>query len=66
MIGKRRKEIKDEIKTEYLNSDTTPWIIGYSGGKDSTTVLQLVIEVLIVLSNEGIKYSKNERFHSTQ
>ncbi len=48
------QEIKDEIKTEYLNSDTTPWIIGYSGGKDSTTVLQLVIEVLIVLSNEGV------------
>ncbi len=23
-------------------SDDLPWIIGYSGGKDSTTVLQLV------------------------
>ncbi len=48
------QDIKDEIKTEYLNSNMTPWIIGYSGGKDSTTVLQLVIEVLIVLKKEGL------------
>ncbi len=48
------QDIKDEIKTEYINSNSTPWIIGYSGGKDSTTVLQLVIEVLIVLKKEGL------------
>ena len=33
--------IKEEIKDQYL-SDTRPWIIGFSGGKDSTAVLQLV------------------------
>lgn len=33
--------IKDEIKDQYL-SDSRPWIIGFSGGKDSTAVLQLV------------------------
>ena len=31
----------DEIKTLYL-SDDIPWVVGYSGGKDSTAVLQLV------------------------
>ena len=31
----------EEIKELYLE-DTTPWIIGYSGGKDSTTIVQLV------------------------
>jgi DNA sulfur modification protein DndC len=31
----------DEITTLYL-ADTTPWVIGYSGGKDSTAVTQLV------------------------
>jgi len=31
----------EEIKSIYL-SDAIPWVIGYSGGKDSTAVLQLV------------------------
>jgi len=35
------EEAKNEIKELYL-SDKTPWVIGYSGGKDSTAVLQLV------------------------
>ncbi len=33
--------LKTEIQELYL-SDNVPWIIGYSGGKDSTAVLQLV------------------------
>lgn len=35
------REIHDEIKQVYL-SDNRPWIIGFSGGKDSTTALQLI------------------------
>ena len=31
----------DEISSLYL-ADTSPWVIGYSGGKDSTAVTQLV------------------------
>lgn len=31
----------DEIKELYL-ADEIPWVIGYSGGKDSTAVLQLI------------------------
>ena len=34
-------EIYEEIRQVYL-SDNRPWIIGYSGGKDSTTALQLI------------------------
>ena len=30
-----------ELREEYLNS-TRPWIIGFSGGKDSTALLMLV------------------------
>ena len=40
----RRKslnEISDEINQVYL-SNTLPWVVGYSGGKDSTATLQLV------------------------
>lgn len=33
--------LKEEIATLYA-SDETPWVIGYSGGKDSTAALQLV------------------------
>jgi len=35
------KEIYDEIKQVYL-SDNRPWILGFSGGKDSTCMVQLV------------------------
>ena len=33
--------LKEEIKTLYLE-DNVPWILGYSGGKDSTAILQLI------------------------
>lgn len=41
--------IKEEIKTEYRQAHSKPWIIGFSGGKDSTLVLHLVIEALLEL-----------------
>ena len=37
--------IIEEIEYVY-KSDSRPWIIGYSGGKDSTTVVHLVYEML--------------------
>lgn len=41
-------DIKEEMKQVYLHDDR-PWIIGYSGGKDSTTVVQLAYEMLLEL-----------------
>lgn len=43
--------IKKEILDEYnsYSSNLTPWIVGYSGGKDSTLVMQLVLEMLLDL-----------------
>ena len=38
-------EIEDEIRETYL-ADGRPWIIGFSGGKDSTCVTQLVWSAL--------------------
>jgi DNA sulfur modification protein DndC len=35
------KLAQDEIRSLYLE-DQIPWVIGYSGGKDSTAILQLV------------------------
>ena len=34
-------ELTDEIRELYL-ADEVPWVVGYSGGKDSTATLQLV------------------------
>lgn len=37
------ENIKNEIVAQYFEDDTNiPWIIGFSGGKDSTMLLQLV------------------------
>lgn len=41
-----------KIKELYL-ADPIPWVIGYSGGKDSTATLQLVWEALQELKAEG-------------
>ncbi|MCW6072722.1 DNA phosphorothioation system sulfurtransferase DndC [Clostridium botulinum] len=43
--------ILEEMKIVYKN-DTRPWVIGYSGGKDSTTVVQLAFIMLQNLSPE--------------
>ncbi len=40
-MAKTVKEICEEIQELYL-WDQVPWVVGYSGGKDSTAVLQLV------------------------
>ena len=43
-MSRRIEYIIDEILDQYLYADTTfrPWIIGFSGGKDSTVLLTLV------------------------
>ncbi len=42
-------EIRKEIADEYAQPHSTPWIIGFSGGKDSTLVAHLVVEHLLTL-----------------
>lgn len=44
-------EIHQEIREVYL-SDNRPWVLGYSGGKDSTAALQLVWYALEGLPEE--------------
>ena len=42
-MSQRINEIIADIKEQYLEKDNNiPWIIGFSGGKDSTVVLTLV------------------------
>lgn len=48
------QEAKEQIKQVYLN-DLRPWVVGYSGGKDSTVVAQLIFESLVELEPEQLK-----------
>lgn len=46
----RISDIIEDIKEQYLEEDNNiPWIIGFSGGKDSTTVLTLVWRALLLV-----------------
>lgn len=44
-------ELHDEIRALYA-ADEVPWIIGYSGGKDSTATLQLIWNAVSALPTE--------------
>ena len=46
-------DLVKEIQELYL-SDQKPWIIGYSGGKDSTTILSLVYSALLGLPKDKL------------
>lgn len=46
------RESIDHVKMLY-KSDQIPWVIGYSGGKDSTAILQLIWYALQELKEEG-------------
>lgn len=43
----------DQVKSVYL-SDHRPWIVGFSGGKDSTALLQVVFQALMELDPEQL------------
>jgi DNA sulfur modification protein DndC len=43
----RLRVAQADIRAEYLADNNDPWIIGFSGGKDSTLVTQLVFEMLL-------------------
>ena len=45
--------VSEEIRQVYVN-DSRPWVIGYSGGKDSTTALQLIWRALAKLPSSNL------------
>lgn len=46
--------VVDNIKKVYL-MDERPWIVGYSGGKDSTTVVHLIFKALSTIPTDKLK-----------
>jgi DNA sulfur modification protein DndC len=60
-IPKRIDNIINEIADQYTEEDryNRPWIIGFSGGKDSTVLLTLVWMAMQHLRDEGCELSRN-------
>jgi DNA sulfur modification protein DndC len=54
-MAKSVEEIASEIQALFL-SDSLPWIVGYSGGKDSTASLQLIWTAIAKLPQERRKF----------
>ncbi len=50
----KTKDVIAEVQAAYL-ADNRPWVIGYSGGKDSTCTLQLVWMALNDLPRKDLK-----------
>jgi DNA sulfur modification protein DndC len=53
LTGQFLDERHEEIRAVYLE-DQRPWVIGYSGGKDSSTALQLIWYALSDLPREKL------------
>ena len=51
-IADRYDEIRRTMTLEYRKKHSDPWIVAYSGGKDSTLLLQLVWETLLATGPE--------------
>ena len=51
VAGRPLSDLIGELRALYLE-DTRPWVIGFSGGKDSTAVLQLVYTAVLSLRPE--------------
>lgn len=50
-LPEKLKAIRREIRAQYLTEDGgRPWIIGFSGGKDSTLLTHLVVETLLAIA----------------
>ena len=57
-MSKRTDLIIDELVDQYLEDDRNnrPWIIGFSGGKDSTVLLTLVWLALLKIRDNDLNY----------
>lgn len=54
MIDTTYKNIKENLRSLYLE-DTRPWLVGFSGGKDSTMLASLVFDAVLAVPAENRK-----------
>lgn len=45
-VAEKLAAVVTKIRRRYQSPDSRPWIVGFSGGKDSTLLLQLVFEAI--------------------
>ena len=57
--SRKAEEIIKDIQDEYQQSHTTPWIIGFSGGKDSTVLLTLTWIAIRRLKDDGFNAERH-------
>lgn len=60
-LVKDKVSISKELINNVYEAHTKPWVIGYSGGKDSTVITQLILDVILEKQNKGEKL-KNKIF----
>lgn len=51
-VGAKLASVRKAISTEYNKQHSIPWVIAYSGGKDSTLLLQLAWEAILASPKE--------------
>jgi DNA sulfur modification protein DndC len=51
MTGANFQAIRDQLTQLYL-ADPRPWLVGFSGGKDSTLLASLIFETILVVPRE--------------
>jgi DNA sulfur modification protein DndC len=54
MAATKYQAIKDSLRRLYLD-DPRPWLVGFSGGKDSTLVASLIVETVVGIPEAGRK-----------
>jgi DNA sulfur modification protein DndC len=53
-VDEHVKETRDSLRRHYF-ADQRAWVVAYSGGKDSTLVLQLVYDLILELGSSAKK-----------
>ena len=53
-VHAKANTVRQLLKEQYL-ADERAWVVAYSGGKDSTLVLHLVVEALLELKEKAVK-----------
>ena len=55
VLREKLRSIRQELRSEYLQPHDKPWMIGFSGGKDSTLLAHLVLECLMAIAPDERK-----------